>query len=123
MQQLGNVIGGGFQPVCFVRGPVSRFDVEDAPPAGPDGLEVQPIWITRRVASGDSVIEVLERDLDPTGAATGIPTQWATRPLWLLRGSDRSGRNDLKVGHPPLETARDAGAGREGGREVAAEAP
>ena len=31
---------------------------------------------------------VLERDLDPTGTGTGIPVQWASRPLWLLRGRD-----------------------------------
>lgn len=43
---------------------------------------------------------VLERDLDPTGSGTGIPVQWASRPLWLLRGRDRTGRNDLGVGHP-----------------------
>lgn len=42
---------------------------------------------------------VLERDLDPTGTGTGIPVQWASRPLWLLRGRDRTGRNDLAVGH------------------------
>jgi hypothetical protein len=24
---------------------------------------------------------------------------FARRPLWLLRGQDRTGRNDLRVGH------------------------
>jgi len=24
---------------------------------------------------------------------------FASRPLWLLRGQDRTGRNDFKVGH------------------------
>lgn len=42
---------------------------------------------------------VLERNLDPTGSSTGIPISWASRPLWLLRGQDRTGRNDFNVGH------------------------
>ncbi len=43
---------------------------------------------------------VLERDLNPADGRTGIPVQWAKRPLWLLRGQDRTGRNDFRVGHP-----------------------
>lgn len=45
---------------------------------------------------------VLERDLTPADGRTGIPVQWATRPLWLLRGQDRTGRNDLRAGHDQL---------------------
>jgi hypothetical protein len=25
---------------------------------------------------------------------------FAQRPLWLVKGVDRSGRNDLRIGHP-----------------------
>ena len=30
---------------------------------------------------------------------TGVAVNFAQRPLWLLRGVDRSGRNDFEVGH------------------------
>jgi hypothetical protein len=40
---------------------------------------------------------VFERNISIGG--TGVPTAFATRPLWLLRGRDRTGRNDFTVGH------------------------
>jgi ectoine hydroxylase-related dioxygenase (phytanoyl-CoA dioxygenase family) len=42
---------------------------------------------------------VFERDLRPVDGKTGVPVDFARRPLWLVRGVDRSGRNDLSVGH------------------------
>jgi len=42
---------------------------------------------------------VFERDLRPADGKTGVPVDFARRPLWLVRGVDRSGRNDLVVGH------------------------
>ena len=42
---------------------------------------------------------VFERDLRPADGQTGIAVNFAQRPLWLLRGVDRSGRNDFEVGH------------------------
>jgi hypothetical protein len=44
---------------------------------------------------------VFERDLRPAHGQTGVPVNFAHRPLWLLRGHDVSGRNDFAVGHPP----------------------
>lgn len=44
---------------------------------------------------------VFERDLRPAHGQTGVPVNFAHRPLWLLRGHDVSGRNDFVVGHPP----------------------
>jgi len=41
---------------------------------------------------------VFERDLDPVQGRSGVPVAFATRPLWLLRGHDRTGRNDFNVG-------------------------
>ena len=43
---------------------------------------------------------VFERDLRPADGKTGVPVNFAHRPLWLVRGVDRSGRNDLGIGHP-----------------------
>lgn len=43
---------------------------------------------------------VFERDLRPLDGKTGVPVNFAQRPIWLLRGVDRSGRNNFNVGHP-----------------------
>jgi len=42
---------------------------------------------------------VFERDLRPVDGQSGVPVNFAQRPIWLLRGVDRSGRNDFRVGH------------------------
>ncbi len=42
---------------------------------------------------------VFERDLNPVDGKSGVPVAFATRPLWLLRGKDQTGRNDFQVGH------------------------
>lgn len=41
---------------------------------------------------------VFERNLDPVQGRSGVPVSFATRPLWLLRGRDRTGRNDFQIG-------------------------
>lgn len=78
-------------------GQMSMHDVFMIHGANVNRSTIRRTGVALRYMPGTSV---LERDLDPTGASTGIPTQWATRPLWLLRGQDRTGRNDLRVGHP-----------------------
>lgn len=42
---------------------------------------------------------VFERHLRPADGKSGVPVDFARRPLWLLKGVDRSGRNDFEVGH------------------------
>ena len=42
---------------------------------------------------------VFERDLRPADGQTGVPVNFARRPLWLVRGVDRSARNDFEIGH------------------------
>jgi ectoine hydroxylase-related dioxygenase (phytanoyl-CoA dioxygenase family) len=42
---------------------------------------------------------VFERGLRPADGKTGVPVNFAQRPIWLVRGVDRSGRNDFAVGH------------------------
>jgi hypothetical protein len=42
---------------------------------------------------------VFDRSLKPVDGKTGVPVDFAHRPLWLVRGVDRSGMNDLAVGH------------------------
>ena len=42
---------------------------------------------------------VFERDLRPVDGKSGVPVNFARRPLWLVKGRDRSGRNDFSIGH------------------------
>ncbi|TFZ07690.1 phytanoyl-CoA dioxygenase family protein [Ramlibacter humi] len=40
-----------------------------------------------------------DRSLRPVDGKTGVSVNFAQRPLWLLKGVDRSGRNDFVTGH------------------------
>ena len=42
---------------------------------------------------------VFERALRPVDGKSGVPVDFTQRPLWLVRGVDRSGRNDFVTGH------------------------
>jgi hypothetical protein len=42
---------------------------------------------------------VFERGLMPTTDKSGYTVDFANRPIWLLRGQDRTGRNDFAIGH------------------------
>lgn len=42
---------------------------------------------------------LFDRELRPVEGRSGVPVAFATRPIWLLRGTDRTGRNDFEVGH------------------------
>jgi hypothetical protein len=42
---------------------------------------------------------VFGRDIIEPGDASGYKVDFSTRPIWLLKGQDRTGRNDFKVGH------------------------
>ncbi|MDB5913511.1 MAG: phytanoyl-CoA dioxygenase family protein [Ramlibacter sp.] len=45
---------------------------------------------------------VFDRSLRPMDGKTGVPVNFARRPLWLVKGVDRSGRNDFTIGHPAM---------------------
>jgi ectoine hydroxylase-related dioxygenase (phytanoyl-CoA dioxygenase family) len=42
---------------------------------------------------------LFDRSLRPVDGASGVPVNFAQRPLWLVRGVDRHGGNDFGVGH------------------------
>ena len=48
---------------------------------------------------GTEATSVFERELRPVDGKSGVPVDFARRPLWLVRGVDRSGRNDFVTGH------------------------
>ncbi len=40
-----------------------------------------------------------DRELHPAKGETGLSLNFATRPLWLLKGRDVCGKNDFTTGH------------------------
>lgn len=42
---------------------------------------------------------VFERNLIQPGSSSGYLVDFSTRPLWLLKGKDRTGKNDFVTGH------------------------
>jgi ectoine hydroxylase-related dioxygenase (phytanoyl-CoA dioxygenase family) len=42
---------------------------------------------------------VFERNLMQASTASGYLVDFSTRPLWLLKGKDRTGKNDFTTGH------------------------
>ena len=40
-----------------------------------------------------------DRSLRPVHGQSGVPVDFARRPLWLVKGVDRCGRNDFAIGH------------------------
>ncbi len=42
---------------------------------------------------------LFDRSLKPMDGKTGVAVNFAKRPLWLLRGVDRTGLNDFSIGH------------------------
>jgi ectoine hydroxylase-related dioxygenase (phytanoyl-CoA dioxygenase family) len=52
-----------------------------------------------RYMPASSVFERAVADNVMQSAQGAVRVDYATRPIWLLRGTDRSGRNDFTVGH------------------------
>jgi Phytanoyl-CoA dioxygenase (PhyH) len=42
---------------------------------------------------------LFDRSLKPVDGKSGVAVNFSQRPLWLLRGVDRTGQNDFTVGH------------------------
>ncbi len=42
---------------------------------------------------------LFDRSLNPADGQSGLNISFATRPLWLLKGEDKTGKNDFAVGH------------------------
>ncbi len=40
-----------------------------------------------------------DRSLRPAMGKSGVPVDFSKRPLWLVRGQDRTGKNDFTIGH------------------------
>ena len=77
-------------------GQMSLHDVYMIHGAAPNTSSKRRTGVALRYMPSTSVFE---RDLRPAEGKTGITVDFARRPLWLLKGVDRSGRNDFSVGH------------------------
>ncbi len=48
---------------------------------------------------------LFDRSLMETGSGSGYRVDFATRPIWLLAGTDRTGRNDFRIGHAKADAS------------------
>ena len=76
-------------------GQMSMHDVYMIHGANANRSSKRRAGVALRYMPGSSVFE---RNLDPVAGRSGVPVSFATRPLWLLRGRDHSGRNDFNIG-------------------------
>ena len=77
-------------------GQMSMHDIYMIHGAQANRSGVRRTGVALRYMPGNSLFD---RSLKPSDGQTGVPVSFATRPLWLLRGVDRTGRNDFTVGH------------------------
>ena len=77
-------------------GQMSMHDIYMIHGAQANRSGVRRTGVALRYMPGSSLFD---RSLKPSDGQTGVPVSFATRPLWLLRGVDRTGRNDFVVGH------------------------
>ena len=77
-------------------GQMSMHDIYMIHGAQANRSGVRRTGVALRYMPGSSLFD---RSLKPSDGQTGVPVSFATRPLWLLRGADRTGRNDFDVGH------------------------
>jgi hypothetical protein len=77
-------------------GQMSLHDVYMIHGAAPNRAPQRRAGVAIRYMPGTSVFD---RALMPTNATSGYTVDFARRPLWLLRGQDRTGRNDFAIGH------------------------
>lgn len=91
----------GFDPsravdVELEAGQMSMHDVYAIHGSNPNRSPKRRAGVAIRYMPGSSVFG---RDIIEPGDASGYKVDFSTRPIWLLKGQDRTGRNDFKVGH------------------------
>ncbi|MBL8669084.1 MAG: phytanoyl-CoA dioxygenase family protein [Alphaproteobacteria bacterium] len=95
------LLDGQFDPAMAVDlelepGQMSLHDVYMIHGSAPNRSPQRRAGVAIRYMPGTSVFE---RGLMKPGAQSGYTVDFSTRPLWLLKGRDRTGRNDFSVGH------------------------
>ncbi|HYF58173.1 MAG TPA: phytanoyl-CoA dioxygenase family protein [Burkholderiaceae bacterium] len=92
---------GAFDPSTAVDielepGQMSMHDVHMIHGSAPNRSPRRRAGVAIRYMPGTSLFD---REAMRPGAQSGYTVDFSTRPLWLLRGVDRTGRNDFSVGH------------------------
>jgi hypothetical protein len=87
---------GTARDVVLEAGQMSMHDIYMIHGANANRSPRRRAGVAIRYMPGTSVFH---RDLNPAGGRSGIPVMFARRPLWLLRGQDRTGQNDFSIGH------------------------
>jgi len=77
-------------------GQMSLHDVYMIHGAAANTSQKRRTGIALRYMPGTSLFD---RTLRPVDGKTGVAVNFAKRPLWLLRGVDRTGQNDFDIGH------------------------
>lgn len=95
------VADGQFDPatamdVELAPGEMSMHDVHLIHGSNPNRSTRRRAGVAIRYMPATSLFD---RTLMPRSAASGYTIDFANRPIWLLRGVDRTGRNDFAVGH------------------------
>jgi hypothetical protein len=83
-------------PIQLQPGQMSMHDVYIIHGAEANTSGIRRTGVALRYMPGTSLFD---RSLKPSDGKTGLSVAFATRPLWLLRGEDKTGRNDFDVGH------------------------
>lgn len=82
--------------VALEAGQLSLHDVHIIHGSNPNRSDKRRAGVAVRYMPATSHFD---REMFKPGAQTGLHIDFASRPLWLLRGVDRCGRNDFRVGH------------------------
>ncbi|MBC8290942.1 MAG: phytanoyl-CoA dioxygenase family protein [Planctomycetes bacterium] len=82
-------------------GQMSLHDVYLAHGSNPNLSTRRRAGLAIRYMPGTSLFD---RDPEVTGTSAGYTVDFSTRPIWLLRGEDQTGRNDFEAGHRRAET-------------------
>jgi len=91
----------GFDPstaadIELEAGQMSMHDIFAIHGSNPNRSPKRRAGVAIRYMPGSSVFG---RDIIEPSDASGYKVDFSTRPIWLLKGQDRTGRNDFKVGH------------------------
>ena len=77
-------------------GQMSLHDVYMIHGAAPNRSSQRRTGVALRYMPATSVFD---RALNPVDGKSGVPVEFSRRPLWLVKGVDRGGRNDFITGH------------------------
>lgn len=80
----------------LAAGEMSLHDVHMIHGARPNTSNRRRTGVALRYMPSTSLFD---RSLRPVDGKSGVPVDFARRPLWLVRGVDRCGGNDFSVGH------------------------